>query len=92
MTLHALLVVSLFLSAASPGPRASATGKLSVSAVVASSVSVTFNADGTYSIVVANAPADAETIATASTESTMKRKAPDAHKTKFVGGKHVSSR
>jgi hypothetical protein len=92
MTLHALLVVSLFLSTASPGPRANATGNLSVSAVVTSSVSVIFNADGTYSVVVANASADAETIATASTESSRKRKAPDLHKTKFMGGKHVSSR
>jgi hypothetical protein len=92
MTLHALVVAALLVSPALSSPRASATGKLSVSAVVRSSVSVTFNPDGTYAVVVANAPADAETIALVSTESSRKEKAPDARETKFRGGKHASRR
>jgi hypothetical protein len=90
MALHAVLTALLLLSPASPAPRSSATGKLSVSASVASSVSVTFNPDGTYSMVVANAPADAETIATASSELCGKQKAPEAHKTKSKGGNHAN--
>jgi hypothetical protein len=61
----ALLLLSFF----PPNHRSGqATGELTVTAVVASSVSVTFAPDGTPSIVVANAPADAEPIARTSSQ------------------------
>jgi hypothetical protein len=51
------------LGAAGVGHAArSAAGKLTVTAVVSSSVSVTFDAEGRPVIVVANAPADAATL------------------------------
>ena len=90
MILHALIMTSLLVSPPPSGPHATATGSLTVSAVVASSVSVTFNADGTYTMVVANAPADAETIAAASSESLGRHNVPEAARPKSKGGKHVS--
>jgi len=60
-------VVSLLLLMAPPGPNntgqhARASGDLTVTAIVTSSVSVTFAPDGTPTVIVANAPADAATI------------------------------
>ena len=70
MITHALAFVFLFLSSGpAAGAHPSANGNLTVTAVVASSVFVSFSPDGTPVIVVANAPADAETIVLASTQS-----------------------
>ena len=64
---HILTFFLMFLPSGPPsGAHASATGNLTVTAVVTSSVSVTFDSDGRPVMVVANAPADADAIALAS--------------------------
>jgi hypothetical protein len=62
------LMLLLISSDASTGRHVGASGNLTVSAVVTSSVSVTFTSDGKPIMVVANAPADAQAIVGASTQ------------------------
>jgi hypothetical protein len=62
------LMLLLVSSDNSAGRHANASGNLTVTAMVTSSVSVTFAADGKPIIVVANAPADTQTIVSASTQ------------------------
>lgn len=62
------LMLLLISSDSSTGRHSSASGDLTVTAMVTSSVSVTFAPDGKPIIVVANAPADAQTILSASTQ------------------------
>jgi len=98
-------VVSFLLILLPSGPptsaHASASGDLTVTAVVASSASVTFDSDGRPILVVANAPADADTIVWASKQfdepkSTPKQKTLKASarttKDKTKGVKHASTR
>lgn len=67
MLTHAFTFVFLLAAPGhAAGPHPSATGALTVTAVVTSSVSVSFAPDGTERVVVANAPADASTIIQAS--------------------------
>ena len=92
----------MFLPSGPPrGAHASATGNLTVTAVVTSSVSVTFDSDGIAVVVVANAPADADAIALASKpfdkttrnrdHKAIKRFA-NGNKKKTKGVKHASVR
>jgi len=94
--------VVLLLLLAAPGPQsgqhASASGSLTVTAIVTSSVSVTFAPDGTPTIVVANAPADAATIVDVSSSlserksspsSTNKKKASEKSTHKHKGAPHA---
>jgi len=84
------------------GQHASASGNLTVTAIVTSSVSVTFAPDGTPIIVVANAPADAAAIAQISSSSvsegkssslcTNKKKASEKSTHKHKGVLHASTR
>lgn len=74
-------VFLLFFLMASPGSNrsaqmASASGSLSVTAMVTSSVSVTFAADGAPTVIVANAPADAGTLSLLSSASPVKSSSP----------------
>jgi len=80
------------------GQHASASGNLTVTAIVTSSVSVTFAPDGTPTIVVANAPADAATIVDVSSSlserksspsSTNKKKASEKSTHKHKGAPHA---
>ena len=57
-----------------------ATGALTVTALVTSSVSVTFAADGRPAVVVANAPADAGALARVSLQSRTDKSAPSDDK------------
>jgi hypothetical protein len=70
MSLGLLLMCSSFASQSS-----SANGELRVTAMVVTSTSITFAADGTRTVVVANAPADRETLlALTELEPALKRK------------------
>ena len=61
--LHLALAIALSMLAGAPQAQGkTSSGELTVTAVVTSSVSVTFDAQGRQVIVVANAPADAETL------------------------------
>jgi hypothetical protein len=67
---HVATVALLLLSLGSPENRGSkAGGELTVTAVVMTSVSVTFSPDGRSSIVVANAPADEGSLISALAQS-----------------------
>ena len=102
MFAHIVSFLLIFLPSGPPASaHASASGDLTVTAVVASSVSVTFDSDGRPVLVVANAPADADTIVLASTQfdepkSTPKQKTLKASarttKDKSKGVKHASTR
>jgi len=69
---------------------ASARGSLKVTALVTSSVSVTFAPDGTPTVIVANAPADAATLTLLSTpspaETKLKASKQTTHKDKKIKG------
>jgi hypothetical protein len=63
MFAHVAGVLLMFLPPRPPtSAHAGASGELRVTAIVTSSVSVTFDDEGTPRVVVANAPADADTI------------------------------
>jgi hypothetical protein len=97
-------VVSFLLILLPSGPptsaHASASGDLTVTAVVTSSVLVTFDSAGKPLIVVANAPADADAIQMASTQFDQAKSNPEqtiltsAQKIKPTskGAKHASTR
>jgi hypothetical protein len=60
-----LLVLSLgllLLCSSFAGQSSNANGELKVTAMVVTSTAITFAADGTHTVVVANAPADADTL------------------------------
>jgi hypothetical protein len=66
---HVVTFLLIFLPSGPPASaHASASGDLTVTAVVASSASLTFDSDGKPVVVVANAPADANAIELASTQ------------------------
>ena len=77
-------VLLLFLFHPSSNGSRQATGKLTVTARVASSVSVTFAANGTPVIVVANAPADSDAVARVSSQSSSKKAAQPNEKSTQV--------
>ena len=66
---HVLILLLLLPPGPPVGGHASASGNLTVTAVVTSSASVTFDHDGRPIVVVANAPADADAIVLASRQS-----------------------
>jgi hypothetical protein len=68
-----VLLLALFHPPGNGGREA--TGELTVTATVASSVSVTFAANGTPVIVVANASADTDAVALAASQSRSKKAA-----------------
>jgi outer membrane protein assembly factor BamE (lipoprotein component of BamABCDE complex) len=63
--LNAAIVGILLLAGRQQGSNMNSSGQLEVSAVVTSSVSITFDNEGKPVVVVANAPADAETLRSA---------------------------
>ena len=65
MMLNAAIVGILLLAGRQPGLSAKSSGELTVTAVVTSSVSITFDSEGKPVVVVANAPADGETLRSA---------------------------
>ena len=99
---HVVTFLLILLPSGPPASaHASASGDLTVTAVVASSASVTFDSDGRAVLVVANAPADADTIVLASEQfdqpnSTPKQKILKASarkiKNKIKGAKYASTR
>jgi hypothetical protein len=76
------------------GQHASASGSLTISVIVTSSVSVTFAPDGTPTVIVANAPADAAAIALVSSPTVVKTRIkpskPNPRKNKGI--RHESTR
>jgi len=99
---HVVTFLLILLPSGQPSSaHASESGDLTVTAVVASSASVTFDSDGRSVLVVANAPADADTIVLASKQfdrpnSTPKHKILKASagttKSKSKGAKYASTR
>ena len=93
---HVVLLLLLMTGPGSnnTGQYASASGKLIVTAVVTSSVSVAFAPDGTPTVIVANAPADAATLTLLSSPSMIKSKAKESKQTthKRKGTRHESTR
>jgi outer membrane protein assembly factor BamE (lipoprotein component of BamABCDE complex) len=99
---HVFILLLVLLPSGPPASaHASATGDLTVTAVVTSSVSVTFDSAGRPAIVVANAPADADAIQMASTQFEKAKSNPDQTtlktsaqkiKPKSKGAKHASTR
>jgi hypothetical protein len=96
-----IFLLILFPAGLPASAHASATGNLTVTAVVTSSVSVTFDSAGSPVIVVANAPADADAIQIASTQFKEAKSNPDQTilktsaqniKPKSKGAKHASTR
>lgn len=98
-------VITLLLVLLQSGPpvsaHANASGNLSVTAIVTSSISVTFDAQGRPVVIVANAPADADSIVQASTQFKQTNSDPEkkpftaavpAAKNKRKGVKHVGAR
>ena len=89
---HAVLLLLLMTApgANKGGQHSSASGSLTVTAIVTSSVSVTFSADGTQTVIVANAPADAATLTLLSTpslaETKLKASKQTTHKDKKIKG------
>ena len=77
-----VLLLALFHPPGNGGREA--TGELTVTARVASSVSVTFAANGTPVIVVANAPADTDAVARVPSQSRSKKAAQPNEKSKQV--------
>jgi hypothetical protein len=102
MCSHVIIFLLILLpSGPSNGAHASASGDLTVTAVVTSSASVTFDFDGRPVVVVANAPADADAIVLASTQFEQPKSDPDQKirkastqntKSKSKGAKHASTR
>ncbi|HWH56497.1 MAG TPA: hypothetical protein VN682_02640 [Terriglobales bacterium] len=96
-----IFLLILFPSGPPASAHASATGNLTVTAVVTSSVSVTFDSAGSPVIVVANAPADTDAFQIASTQFEKAKSNPDQTtlktsaqkiKPKSKGAKHASTR
>jgi len=96
-----ILLLILFPSGQPSSAHASASGDLTVTAVVTSSVSVTFDSAGSPVIVVANAPADTDAFQIASTQFEKAKSNPDQTslktsaqtiKPKSKGAKHASTR
>ena len=98
---HVVTFLLILLPSGPPASaHASASGDLTVTAVVASSASLTFDSDGKPVVVVANAPADANAIELTSTQFAQKRNpdqkpreaSPHRSQSKNKGAKHASAR
>jgi hypothetical protein len=99
---HVITLLLVLLPSGPPGSaHANASGNLSVTAIVTSSASVSFDSQGRPVVMVANAPADADSIVQASTQFERTSSNPEkkpfpaavrATRNKRKGVEHASAR